>query len=40
MNAAGGLSNELEATKAALRAKAEKKLEKAATLVVERIVNS
>ena len=40
MDAASGLSRELEATKAALRAKAEAKLQQAATLVVERIVNS
>ena len=40
MDAAGGLSKELESTKAELRAKAETKLAQAATLVVERIVNS
>ena len=40
MDAAGGLSRELESTKAELRAKAETKLAQAATLVVERIVNS
>ena len=39
MDAASGLSRELEATKAALRTKAEAKLQQAATLVVERIVN-
>ena len=37
---AGDLSNELENRKASLRAMAEMKLEKAANLVVERIVNS
>ncbi len=37
---AGGLSGELENKKAALRAKAEANLEKAAALVVERIVNN
>lgn len=37
---AGDLSKDLENRKAALRAKAEAKLEQAATLVVERIVNS
>ena len=40
MDAAGGLSKQLETTKAELRKKAEGKLEKAATLIVERIVNS
>ena len=37
---AGSLSNSMENKKAALRVKAEAKLEKAAALVVERIVNS
>ncbi len=37
---AGDLTGELENRKAALRAKAEARLEKAAALVVERIVNS
>ena len=37
---ASGLSNSMENKKAALRAKAEAKLEEAAALVVERIVNS
>lgn len=36
---AGAFSGELENRKAALRAKAEARLEKAAALVVERIVN-
>ncbi len=40
MTEAGGLSKETENKKAALRAKAEARLEKAAALVVERIVNS
>ena len=35
-----GLSGELENQKAALRARAEERLEQAAALVVERIVNS
>lgn len=37
---AGGLSNELETTKAVLRARAEARLEQAVSLIVERIVNS
>ena len=37
---AKGLSGELENQKAALRARAEGRLEQAAALVVERIVNS
>lgn len=37
---AGGLSKELEAKKDQLRAKAQARLDDAATLVVERIVNS
>ena len=40
MTEAEGLSKETENKKAALRAKAEARLEKAAALVVERIVNS
>ena len=40
MAAAGGLSGELESQKAALCALADAKLDQAATLVVERIVNS
>lgn len=40
MGDAGELSRELELKKAALRAKAEARLEKAASLVVERIVKS
>lgn len=40
MTEASGLSNAMENKKAALRVKAEAKLEKAAALVVERIVNS
>ena len=40
VQAANGLSVELENKKAALRAKAEAKLDQAAKLVVERIVNS
>ena len=40
MAAAGGLSGELESQKAVLCALADEKLDQAATLVVERIVNS
>lgn len=40
MSEAGELSGDMENRKAVLRAKAEAKLEKAAALVVERIVNS
>lgn len=40
MSEAGGLSGDMENKKAVLRAKAEARLEKAAALVVERIVNS
>ena len=40
VKAANELSQELENKKAALRAKAEAKLDQAAKLVVERIVNS
>ena len=40
MTEAGELSTETENRKAALRARAEARLEKAAALVVERIVNS
>lgn len=40
MDEAGGLSGDVETKKAVLRAKAEARLEKAAALVVERIVNS
>lgn len=40
VNEAGDLSKDMENRKAALRAIAEAKLEQAATLVVERIVNS
>ena len=40
VKAANELSHELENKKAALRAKAEAKLDQAAKLVVERIVNS
>lgn len=40
VNEAGDLSKDLENRKAVLRAKAEARLEQAATLVVERIVNS
>ena len=40
MTEAEGLSKETENKKAALRAKAEARLENAAALVVERIVNS
>ena len=40
VKAANELSHELENKKAALRAKAETKLDQAAKLVVERIVNS
>lgn len=40
VNEAGDLSKDLENRKAELRAKAESRLEQAATLIVERIVNS
>jgi len=40
MTDAGSLSGELDTTRAVLRARAEARLEQAASLVVERIVNS
>lgn len=39
-SAAAGISEQLDSKKAAMRAEAEKKLPEAASLVVERIVNS